>query len=460
MPVRITRSAAVSARVVLALSFAARTAPQADDAVPRGDAERRPAVATKTIGVVGGLGPQATMDFEARLHRAAQRVIPPRLNGGYPPTVVWYCRHPPVLIKEDGVPVLPLRADPRLLEAARRLGQVADFLVIPSNTPHALQPDIERAAGRFVVSTIGATIDEVRRRKWKRVGIVALGQPVFYTEPFGRLGVACETLDGPARDALDPAIFRVMEGREGDPDKAAARAAVQQSCGAGTPTTVTSRRRGNWRHAWAPCGEPDAATDLGRVRVGIALRAGDRAAVDEAVRQLTQSPDATPDGLKDASDCLLGLSGDGLPGSDAALDLLDRAAALAEDSPARDAVAQPRFKALLARRDYPAAYAVAREIADAPDASAPVLNELAWTIAGDPALQRRDLDLAQRMADRAVALTESRNPNYLDTYARVMYEKGDAARAVDLQQQAVKLADRPEFRAPLDRYRAKLAPVR
>ena len=31
----------------------------------------------KTIGVLGGLGPQATMDFEARVHRVAQRLIAP-----------------------------------------------------------------------------------------------------------------------------------------------------------------------------------------------------------------------------------------------------------------------------------------------------------------------------------------------------------------------------------------------
>ena len=42
----------------------------------------------KTIGVLGGLGPQATMDFEARVHRESQRRIPPRMNGGYPPMIV------------------------------------------------------------------------------------------------------------------------------------------------------------------------------------------------------------------------------------------------------------------------------------------------------------------------------------------------------------------------------------
>jgi thiol-disulfide isomerase/thioredoxin/tetratricopeptide (TPR) repeat protein len=204
---------------------------------------------------------------------------------------------------------------------------------------------------------------------------------------------------------------------------------------------------------------PDAATYLGRVRVGLALRAGDREAAGVAVRQLTQSPDATPDGLKDVSDYLVGQPGFGLPGLDAALSLLDRAAALAEDAAARDAVARARFDALLARRDYPAAYAVAREVADRPDASASDLNELAWTIASDEKLQQRDLDLAQRMAERAVALTEHKNPNFIDTYARVMYEKGDVARAVELQGQAVKLDDRPVFRTPLDRYKAKLAPT-
>jgi len=228
MPVQILRFAAAPVGLLVILSFSACSTLAADDAAPRDGSERRAPAAMKTIGVLGGLGPQATMDFEQRLHRAAQRVIPQHLNGGYPPTVVWYCRHPPVVVREDGVPELPLRADPRLLEAAGRLGQVADFLVIPSNTPHALQPEIERAAGRKVVSMVGATVDEVRRRGWKRVGIVALGQPVFYTEPLGRLGVACETLDAPTRDALDPAIFRVMEGRATAADQAAAKAAVQQ----------------------------------------------------------------------------------------------------------------------------------------------------------------------------------------------------------------------------------------
>ena len=43
-------------------------------------------------GILGGMGPQATMDFEVRLHRVAQQLIPQHFGFGYPPIVVRYCR--------------------------------------------------------------------------------------------------------------------------------------------------------------------------------------------------------------------------------------------------------------------------------------------------------------------------------------------------------------------------------
>ena len=131
----------------------------------------------KTIGVLGGLGPQATMDFEQRVHRVAQRLIPQRNNSGYPPMVVFNVRHPPILLGEDYRPVIPIQTDPRLLEAAKRLGRVADFLVITANGPHSLQEEIEAAAGRKILSMIDVTLAEVANKGWGKVGL--LGQYVI-----------------------------------------------------------------------------------------------------------------------------------------------------------------------------------------------------------------------------------------------------------------------------------------
>jgi len=171
----------------------------------------------KTIGILGGVGPQATMDFEARLHLVSQKNVPQRHNTGYPPMVVYYHRHPPVVMRPDGLPEVPFRADPRLLDAARKLGPLADFLVIPSNATHNFRADIERVSGREVLSIIDVTIAEVRRRGWRKVGVLGYGDPVVYTRPLRELGIACETIDAAARGRLDESIMGLIEGRTDAP---------------------------------------------------------------------------------------------------------------------------------------------------------------------------------------------------------------------------------------------------
>lgn len=187
----------------------------------------------KTIGVLGGIGPQATMDFEARVHEAARRRMPPSFNSGYPPMIVHYHRRMPFVYGEDGRPTDPLTANPDLLRAARQVGAVSDFLVITSNAPHLVVGQIEQAAGREVLSMIDVTLDEIRRRGWKRIGVLGFGVPVVYTSRLGPLGIEFEVMDAPGRRRLDVAIGRLMEGREGETERQAAAEAVEELRGRG-----------------------------------------------------------------------------------------------------------------------------------------------------------------------------------------------------------------------------------
>lgn len=180
----------------------------------------------KTIGVVGGIGPQATMDFEQRLHQAAQRLIPRRGNSGYPPLVVYYHRRPPVLVDEAGRSILPLVPDPQLLDGARKLGQIADFLVITSNGAHMLQPAIEEAAGRPVLSMIKTTVAEVRQRGWRHVGVLSLFGPHVYNQPLDAAGIRWESITSELQAPLDQAIMQVMDGSNDTESTAHARRAV------------------------------------------------------------------------------------------------------------------------------------------------------------------------------------------------------------------------------------------
>lgn len=180
----------------------------------------------KTIGVLGGIGPQATMDFEQRLHQAAQRLMPQKGNSGYPPLVVYYHRRPPVLVDEAGRSLLPLIPDPQLLAGARQLGQIADFLVITSNGAHMLQPAIEAAAGRPVLSMIEATVAEVRQRGWRQVGVLSLFGPHVYNQPLDAAGIRWESITSELQAPLDQAIMQVMDGSNDAESTAHARSAV------------------------------------------------------------------------------------------------------------------------------------------------------------------------------------------------------------------------------------------
>ena len=176
--------------------------------------------AMKTIGIIGGLGPQATVDLEMRIHKVAQQVLPQAQNGGYPPMIVEYYRHPPITMSENGQPVFPLQIDPRLLAVAKHLGTMTDFLVLPTNGVHRFQNEIENASGRTLLSMIDATMEEVKKRKWKKVGVLGLMTMEIYTRKLTEMGIAFETINDELQKKIDKTIFRVMEGRDDENDRA------------------------------------------------------------------------------------------------------------------------------------------------------------------------------------------------------------------------------------------------
>ena len=169
----------------------------------------------KTIGILGGISAQATMDFEQRVHEVSQHIIPQQGNSGYPPMLVYYHRKPPVFTKDGIAPVLPIQADPDLLGAARWLRGKADFLVITANGAHVLQKEIEEASKLKVLSMIEQTLSEVKRRGWKKVGVLGFPSesvPV-YTKPLSELGLTVELIDAELQARLVSDIMALMEGR-------------------------------------------------------------------------------------------------------------------------------------------------------------------------------------------------------------------------------------------------------
>jgi thiol-disulfide isomerase/thioredoxin len=138
--------------------------------------------------------------------------------------------------------------------------------------------------------------------------------------------------------------------------------------------------------------------------------------------------------------------------------LLDELAELDPEMAVR--TAPTRFDWLLRSKDYEAAYGWARKAIAGELAKDPmVLNSIAWMIV-DPErtdLERRDLDLALTAILQADKLTEGKDPNVLDTLARVYFTRGDVQKAIELQAKAVELAtderQKAGLQSTLDEYR-------
>ncbi|HVS11778.1 MAG TPA: redoxin family protein [Planctomycetota bacterium] len=116
------------------------------------------------------------------------------------------------------------------------------------------------------------------------------------------------------------------------------------------------------------------------------------------------------------------------------------------------------FMLRLKIEDYDAAYALGSKLVDrAIAAKNPAdLNQIAWTIV-DPegSVAKKDLELAMRAASKAVELA-GEDAAILDTLARVYFLKGDRAKAIEIQERAVKAAEgsmRASLEEVLEEYR-------
>lgn len=173
----------------------------------------------KVLGVLGGMGPAATVAFLARvqaLSGAAHEEDHVHVLADINPRVP--NRH-----------TAPEAAGVELGRMAARLRDAgAEVLAMPCNTAHAHAGAI-RAAGLPFLDMIALTAAEAARGGARRVGVLATpGGEALYRAALEGLGVEAVTLDGEDRAAFMQAVF-AAKGSAIDP---AARAGMARLAGA------------------------------------------------------------------------------------------------------------------------------------------------------------------------------------------------------------------------------------
>ena len=139
----------------------------------------------KSIGLIGGLGPESTVDYYRSLietHRS-------RYPDADPPSIIINSvnmQHVLRCVRGDRLRDLAafLVSELQKLTAAG-----ADFALLTANTPHIVFDEVERASPLPLISIVQATADRAHQSGFRRVGLLGTRftmQATFYHDVFAR----------------------------------------------------------------------------------------------------------------------------------------------------------------------------------------------------------------------------------------------------------------------------------
>ena len=143
----------------------------------------------KTLGIVGGIGPESTVVYYRSIVSAYREQ---KQDGSYPPIVI----NSIDLTKMLGLIGANQLAEVTeyLVEEVRRLTEAgADFGLLAANTPHIVFDEISRQSPIPLISIVEVTCEEAQSLRLKKVGLFGTRftmQKRFFPEVFSKAGIA------------------------------------------------------------------------------------------------------------------------------------------------------------------------------------------------------------------------------------------------------------------------------
>jgi aspartate racemase len=135
----------------------------------------------KTIGLIGGIGPETTVIYYRLLIAAGRtRIIINSVESG---TLI------PLVVRQDR----PAVADFLVAEVERLVAAGADVGLIAANTPHMCFAEIQRCSPIPLVSIVEATAEHVSSRGFHRAALFGTRMTMegtFFQDVFTRRGIA------------------------------------------------------------------------------------------------------------------------------------------------------------------------------------------------------------------------------------------------------------------------------
>jgi aspartate racemase len=174
----------------------------------------------KTIGIIGGLGPETTSEFYLELIFSCKQIN----KISYPPVLINSVPLP-FAIEKDAIAegIGEEKCLPYLIQAAKSLEKAgADFLVLPCNSLHVFIQDIRDAVQIPVLSILEETTKLLKNLGISKVGVIATPITIknkLYEKSFSQQGIEQIVPNGLHQAKIGKLIHNIVSNRYDNQDR-------------------------------------------------------------------------------------------------------------------------------------------------------------------------------------------------------------------------------------------------
>lgn len=174
----------------------------------------------KTVGIIGGLGPQTSAKFYLEIISSCLK----NNKSQRPKVLIWSV---PMWIKLEKNLILGKEPDPQILNllvnTAKGLEKAgADFLVMPCNTMHIFIEKIRNAVNIPILSIVDETFFILKKRSISKIGLLGTSTTInknLFTNSLNDIGIKQITPQNTQQKKLDKIISNLVLGKHSIEDE-------------------------------------------------------------------------------------------------------------------------------------------------------------------------------------------------------------------------------------------------
>lgn len=173
----------------------------------------------KTLGIIGGLGPETTAHFYMEVVFACSKI------SGKRPQILISNVAVPLKIEKELITEAKNEKNilPFLIDAAKQLEKGgADFIVIPCNTVHIFIKEIRKTVNIPVLSIIEETSNFLKKEKIKEIGLLATTVTIktkLFDEKLRGCGIKIRIPNDSSQLKMGTIINRLVNNKHSEKDK-------------------------------------------------------------------------------------------------------------------------------------------------------------------------------------------------------------------------------------------------